>query len=50
VGGLVGGLLSLLGEYVQRSYQLGQGLPFYELQPPRGAADADPATAARAPR
>lgn len=34
VGGLLGGLVSLLGEYVQRSYQIGQGLPFYDLRPP----------------
>ena len=33
VGGLLGGLISLLGEYVQRSYQIGQGLPFYDLRP-----------------
>lgn len=32
IGGLLGGLLALLGEYVQRTYQLGQGLPFYELR------------------
>jgi glycosyltransferase involved in cell wall biosynthesis len=32
VGGLVGGLVSVVGEYVQRLYQLGQGLPFYRLR------------------
>ncbi len=30
--GLLGGLLSLLGEYAQRLYQVGQGLPFYQLR------------------
>lgn len=30
--GLLGGLVSLLGEYAQRLYQLGQGVPFYELR------------------
>jgi glycosyltransferase involved in cell wall biosynthesis len=30
--GLLGGLLSLVGEYCQRLYQLGQGVPFYELR------------------
>ena len=33
VGSLVGGLVSLLGEYVQRTYQIGQGIPFYDLRP-----------------
>lgn len=37
VSGLLGGLVSLLGEYVQRSYQIGQGIPFYDL---RGPADS----------
>ncbi len=32
VAGLLGGLLSLVGEYVQRIYQIGQGLPFYQLR------------------
>lgn len=32
VGGALGVLLSLVGEYVQRIYQLGQGLPFYQLR------------------
>jgi len=32
VGGLLGGLLSLVGEYVQRIYQLGQNVPFYQLR------------------
>lgn len=30
--GLLGGLLSLVGEYAQRLYQIGQGLPFYQLR------------------
>ena len=30
--GLLGGLLSLLGEYCQRLYQLSQGVPFYKLR------------------
>jgi hypothetical protein len=30
-GGL-GGLLSLVGEYVHRIYELGQGIPFYKLR------------------
>lgn len=30
--GLVGALLSLVGEYAQRLYQVGQGLPFYQLR------------------
>jgi glycosyltransferase involved in cell wall biosynthesis len=34
VGGLLGALLSLVGEYCQRLYQLAQGMPFYQLQPP----------------
>ena len=28
----LGGLVSLVGEYTQRLYQLGQGIPFYKLQ------------------
>jgi glycosyltransferase involved in cell wall biosynthesis len=36
--GLVGGLLSVVGEYVQRLYQLGQGLPFYQLREPEEPA------------
>lgn len=32
VGGGLGALVSLVGEYAQRSYQLGQNLPFYELR------------------
>ena len=32
VSGLLGGLLSLVGDYVQRVYQLGQGIPFYQLR------------------
>jgi glycosyltransferase involved in cell wall biosynthesis len=31
VGGLLGGLLSLVGEYAQRLYQVGQDLPFYQI-------------------
>jgi glycosyltransferase involved in cell wall biosynthesis len=31
-GGSLGGLLSLVGDYVQRVYQLGQGIPFYQLR------------------
>jgi len=34
---LLGGLLSLVGEYCQRLYQLGQGVPFYKLR----SLDAD---------
>ncbi len=34
--GLLGGLLSLVGEYCQRLYQLGQGVPFYELRDREG--------------
>jgi len=37
-GGLLGGLLSLVGDYVQRVYQLGQGLPFYMIRDDVGAA------------
>jgi dolichol-phosphate mannosyltransferase len=53
--GLLGGLLSLVGDYVQRVYQLGQGLPFYVIRDDVGAAaeqnaDAPPAvTAVRRP-
>jgi len=36
--GLLGGLLSLVGDYVQRVYQLGQGLPFYMIRDDVGAA------------
>jgi len=36
--GFVGGLLSLVGDYVQRVYQLGQGLPFYVIREDVGAA------------
>jgi len=32
VAGFLGGLLSLIGEYCQRLYQLGQGVPFYKLR------------------
>jgi glycosyltransferase involved in cell wall biosynthesis len=40
----VGGLVSLLGEYAQRIYQLGQGLPFYQLR------EAEKAIEVEAPR
>jgi glycosyltransferase involved in cell wall biosynthesis len=40
-GGLLGGLLSLVGDYVQRVYQLGQGLPFYAVRDDVGAAVAE---------
>lgn len=33
VGGALGALLSLMGEFLQRVYQLHQGIPFYELRP-----------------
>jgi glycosyltransferase involved in cell wall biosynthesis len=47
-GGLLGGLLSLVGDYVQRVYQLGQGLPFYVVRDDVGAAaDAADADAQR---
>jgi len=36
--GLLGGLLALVGDYVQRVYQLGQGLPFYVVRDDVGAA------------
>jgi glycosyltransferase involved in cell wall biosynthesis len=42
-GGLLGGLLSLVGDYVQRVYQLGQGLPFYLVRDDVGAALETPA-------
>lgn len=41
--GLVGGLLSLVGEYGQRLYQLGQGVPFYKLRNLDGDGDGTPA-------
>jgi glycosyltransferase involved in cell wall biosynthesis len=44
-GGLLGGLLSLVGDYVQRVYQLGQGIPFYQLREDE-PSDADAAEAA----
>lgn len=31
VGGFIGCIVALVGEYAQRCYQLSQGLPFYEL-------------------
>ena len=34
VSGLLGMLVSLIGEYCQRVYQLSQGLPFYQLRDP----------------
>lgn len=42
VGGGIGALVSLLGEYVQRSYQIGQGLPYYKLQEPEDGNDSAP--------
>ena len=41
-GALLGGLLSLVGDYVQRVYQLGQGIPFYQLREEEAPADAPP--------
>ena len=47
---LLGGLLSLVGDYVQRVYQLGQGIPFYQLREEEADASIAPATdAANAP-
>lgn len=43
--GLLGGLLALVGDYVQRVYQLGQGLPFYVVRDDVGAAAEDTAGA-----
>jgi glycosyltransferase involved in cell wall biosynthesis len=40
--GLLGGLLSLVGEYAQRIYQIGQGLPFYQIRRDVSVAEADP--------
>jgi glycosyltransferase involved in cell wall biosynthesis len=34
VGGALGGLLAIIGEYAQRIYQLGQNVPFYKLRDP----------------
>lgn len=49
-GGVLGGLLSLVGDYVQRVYQLGQGIPFYQLREEDADAPVLPATnAASAP-
>jgi len=36
-----GGLLSLVGEYVQRTYQIGQNLPFYQLRRPEKVDPGD---------
>ena len=47
--GFLGGLLSLVGDYVQRVYQLGQGLPFYSIREDVGAA-AEAVEEARSPR
>jgi glycosyltransferase involved in cell wall biosynthesis len=47
--GFLGGLLSLVGDYVQRVYQLGQGLPFYVIREDVGAA-AEAVEAARSAR
>jgi undecaprenyl-phosphate 4-deoxy-4-formamido-L-arabinose transferase len=40
VGGLVIALVSVAGEYAQRSYQLQQGIPFYQLR--EGAGSDEP--------
>jgi len=40
LGGALGGLLSLVGEYAQRIYQIGQELPFYQLQQPEKGDEA----------
>jgi hypothetical protein len=41
VGALVGMLLSLVGEYCQRLYQLSQGTPFYELRDGEASGEVD---------
>ena len=46
----VGALVSLLGEYAQRIYQLGQGIPFYSLRDPGEQAPADDAVRSHAAR
>jgi glycosyltransferase involved in cell wall biosynthesis len=46
VGGALAALLSLIGEYAQRIYQISQGLPFYQLRDdvdPRSREDDGPA-------
>lgn len=45
--GLLGGLLSLVGDYVQRVYQLGQGLPFYAIRDDVGAGAESESNAGR---
>lgn len=40
VGGGLGAIASMVGEYVQRSYQIGQGLQYYKLQEPDKTDDA----------
>ncbi len=45
--GALGALLSLVGEYAQRLYQVGQGLPFYQLR--RDLDELDGSTAERGP-
>ena len=44
--GALGGVLSLIGEYVQHIYRLVQNAPFYELQD-LGAASLAPTGAGR---
>ena len=41
--GFLGALLSLVGEFAQRIYHLGQGIPFYELRANSPDASAKPA-------
>ncbi len=48
--GLLGGLLSLLGEYCQRLYQLSQGVPFYKLQDINAQTNVPQAAAPEQPR
>ncbi|HJQ83712.1 MAG TPA: glycosyltransferase family 2 protein [Candidatus Binatia bacterium] len=43
----IGVLLSLVGEYAQRIYQLGQGIPFYKLRDLDAEEPAPPAAARR---
>ncbi len=50
VSGLLGGLLSLLGEYCQRLYQLSQGVPFYKLQDINAQTNVPQAAAPEQPR
>ena len=48
--GLVGGLLSLVGEYAQLLYQVGQGLPFYQLRADLDEGDMPPSPTRGVPR